>query len=265
MPSELIILGCGSSAGVPRLGGGWGACNAKNPKNRRRRCSVLFQQKSATGTTSVLVDTSPDVREQLLDAQVTHLDALLYTHAHADHCHGIDDIRPLVQHMKRRLDAYMDEPTHRALMARFGYAFHTPEGSDYPPILNAHRLQAGTPIHVEGAGGRMTIQPFEQQHGKGVVSMGFRVGRVAYSTDLNGFPEASFAALEDLDIWVLDCLRYTTHPSHLSLDEALQWIERFAPKRAILTDLHTDLDYDELKARLPAGVEPAYDGMCLTF
>jgi phosphoribosyl 1,2-cyclic phosphate phosphodiesterase len=259
------ILGCGSSGGVPRPGLGWGACNPHNPKNRRRRCSLLVEKIDGAGArTRVLVDTSPDLREQLLDADVDGIDALMFTHEHADHTHGIDDVRSLVIHRRKRIDAYLDEPTSRSLHERFGYCFRTPPGSNYPPMLNEHRLVSGDPITVQGAGGALSVLPILQDHGD-ISSLGFRFGGLAYSCDLVGLPEESAAALGGLDVWIVDALRYAPHPSHFSVSDALSWIERIAPKRAILTNLHSDLDYDELCAKLPPNVEPAYDGMRVEF
>jgi phosphoribosyl 1,2-cyclic phosphate phosphodiesterase len=261
MTLTVTILGCGSSGGVPRPALGWGVCDPSNPKNRRRRCSILVERGDGPRT-RVLVDTSPDLREQLLDAKVEWLDGVLYTHEHADHTHGIDDLRGLFLRRRRRIDAYMDEPTSRVLLHRFAYCFVTPPGSNYPPIINEHRIAPATPVTITGEGGPITALPFLQDHGD-VVSLGFRFGAIAYSSDLVDLPEASIPALAGLDVWIVDALRYTPHPSHFSVDEALAWIERIRPKRAILTNLHSDLDYAELKARLPAHVEPAYDGMTI--
>jgi phosphoribosyl 1,2-cyclic phosphate phosphodiesterase len=260
MTRRITILGCGSSGGVPRPALGWGDCDPDNPKNRRRRTSLLIEQGDAGKLTRVLVDTSPDLREQLIDAKVDWLDGVLYTHEHADHTQGIDDLRALVIHGRRRIDAYLDEPTSRVMHARFGYCFTTPPGSSYPPIVNEHRLAPGTAVQIQGQGGAIEALPYLQEHGD-ITSLGFRFGDFAYSADLKSLPAASVALLEGLDVWVVDALRYAPHPSHFSLDEALAWIERLQPRRAILTNLHSDLDYDALRRRLPAHVEPAYDGM----
>jgi phosphoribosyl 1,2-cyclic phosphate phosphodiesterase len=257
---RFTILGCGSSAGVPRIGSGWGACDPHNSKNRRRRCSLLVERISDSGVTRALVDTSPDLREQLLDAQANHIDGVLFTHAHADHTHGIDDLRALALHQRRRIDVHVDQATSRSLRTRFGYCFETPPGSSYPPILREHLLDPGTPVAIEGAGGMITALPILQRHGN-IDSLGFRFGSVAYSCDLNGLPEASAAALAGLDVWVVDALRYTPHPSHWMLSETLDWISRLKQRRAILTNMHIDLDYDTLRRQLPGGVEPAFDGM----
>ena len=262
MMLKFTILGCGSSGGVPRAALGWGDCNPQNPKNRRRRTSLLVERRAASGITRVLVDTSPDLREQLLDAEVDWLDAVFYTHAHADHTHGIDDLRSLVIKHRRRVDVYLDEPTGRALHARFGYCFRSPPGSEYPPIVTEHRLAAGRPVTVEGEGGTVTALPFLQEHGS-IASVGFRFGALAYSCDLSGLPAESIAALKGVDVWVVDALRYRPHPSHFSVDDALGWIDRIKPARAILTNLHSDLDYDALRARIPHHVEPAYDGLTI--
>lgn len=260
MPLVFTILGCGSSAGVPRVAQGWGACDPTNPKNRRRRCSLLVQRNDGAGQTTVLVDASPDLREQLLDAGVSRIDGVLFTHDHADHTHGIDDLRPLFIHHRRRVDIYADAPTSTVLHARFGYCFATPEGSEYPPILTEHRIAPGKQVVVPGEGGPIEALPFEQTHGDGA-SLGFRVGGLAYSCDVSGIPDASLTSLRGLDVWILDALRYKPHPSHFSLKESLAWIEQVQPRRAILTNLHTDLDYEALRRALPDGVEPAFDGM----
>jgi phosphoribosyl 1,2-cyclic phosphate phosphodiesterase len=260
MTLAFTILGCGSSGGVPRPALGWGRCDPRDPKNRRRRCSLLVERRGPRGKTSVLVDTSPDLREQLLDAKVDWLDGVLYTHEHADHTHGIDDLRALYMKHKRRLDVYVDEPTWRVLFMRFGYCFVTPPGSNYPPIAREHRIKAGAPVAIKGEGGPITALPFLQDHGD-IPSLGFRFGSVAYSSDLIDLPEESVEALEGLDLWIVDALRDSPHPSHFSVDQALAWIERLQPKRAVLTNLHSDLDFEALKARLPPHVEPAYDGL----
>ncbi len=260
MKLHITVLGCGSSAGVPRVAQGWGACDPSNPKNRRRRCSLLVQRVGPAGLTTVLIDTSPDLREQLLDADVQNVDGVLFTHDHADHTHGIDDLRPLVIHHGRRVDVYADQDTSAALHQKFGYCFTTPAGSDYPPILTEHRIAAGEPVTIEGQGGPVTALPFRQRHGNGS-SLGFRFGRFAYSCDVSAIPEESVDALQGLDLWILDALRYRHHPSHFSVEEALEWIARVKPKRAILTNLHNDLDFEILRRSLPAQIEPAFDGL----
>ncbi|WP_334175561.1 MBL fold metallo-hydrolase [Pseudoxanthobacter sp.] len=261
---EFTILGCGSSGGVPRVGGDWGACNPVNPRNRRRRCALLVQRISPHGTTTVLIDTGADMREQLLSAGVSDVDAVLYTHAHADHIHGIDDLRALALVRRRRIDVYMDEPTSLRLHASFGYCFATPPGSGYPPILTEHRIRPGTALTLGGPGGDVTVMPFVQRHGE-IDSLGFRIGGVAYSSDVCDLPPESLPHLAGLDLWIVDALRYTPHVSHFAVSDALSWIRRLQPRRAVLTDLHVDLDYDALAAQLPAGVEPAYDGFTVSY
>jgi phosphoribosyl 1,2-cyclic phosphate phosphodiesterase len=256
----LTILGCGSSGGVPRVAQGWGACDPNNPRNQRRRCSVLIERAGPEGKTQVLVDTSPDLRLQLIEAGVARLDAVLMTHSHADHTHGIDDLRPLVIAMRKRIEIYMDEATSAAVREKFAYIFVTPTGSSYPPILRERRLTAGIACPVIGPGGTIEAVPFVLQHGD-APALGLRIGALAYTPDLNGIPDESLPLLEGLDVWIVDALRYAPHPSHFSLDETLAWIERLRPRRAILTNLHTDLDYETLRRRLPDNIEPAYDGL----
>jgi phosphoribosyl 1,2-cyclic phosphate phosphodiesterase len=263
MTLKITILGCGSSGGVPRPALGWGACDPGNPKNRRRRTSILVERQTERGKTRVLIDTPPDLREQLLDADVDWVDAVLYTHDHADHTHGIDDLRALFIKRRRRVDVYLDEATSTTVNRKFGYCFRSPPGSEYPPIVTEHRLVAGRPVTIEGEGGPLTALPILQEHGD-MDSLGFRFGNFVYSVDLNTVPAESLGALADLDVWVLDALRYTPHPSHLSLSDALGWIERLKPRRAILTNLHADLDYEVLRGKLPVHVVPAFDGMSFT-
>jgi phosphoribosyl 1,2-cyclic phosphate phosphodiesterase len=263
MTLKFTILGCGSSAGVPRPALGWGECDPNNPKNRRRRTSLLVERRTADGITRVLVDTSPDLREQLLEADVDWLDAVFYTHEHADHTHGIDDLRSLFIKRHPRVDVYLDDNTAAMMHTRFGYCFESPPGSNYPPIVTGHRLTAGTAVTVSGEGGSITVLPFLQDHGD-ISSLGFRFAGLAYSCDLNGIPAASFDALRGLDVWILDALRYRPHPSHFSVADALNWVDRIKPKRAVLTNLHADLDYDQLRGKLPVHVVPAFDGMTFT-
>ena len=262
MTLTLTILGCGSSAGVPRPALGWGRCDPANPKNRRRRCSVLAERKSGESVTRVLIDTSPDLREQLIDAEVDHVDAVFLTHEHADQTHGIDDLRSVVLHQRRRIPTYFNMSTAKDIMARFSYCFITPEGSEYPPILTRHSIESGESQEILGKGGAITLTAFDVQHGN-IPSLGYRIGDAAYTPDVSDIPEASWPALEDLDLWIVDGLRYTPHPSHFSVDDALSWIARFKPKRAVITNMHSDLDYEVLRQSLPKGVVPAYDGMRL--
>jgi len=256
------ILGCGFSGGVPRPGSGWGQCDPQEPKNRRRRCSLLVERRSAAGVTRVLVDTSPDLREQLLDANVDWVDGVLFTHEHADHTHGIDDLRGLFIHKRRRLDVWMDEATSRVVTHRFHYCFETPPGSNYPPIANEHRLVPGQTVEIAGAGGTIRAMPFVVHHGD-IMALGFRFDGLAYTPDVVDIPDDSTVHLHGLDIWIVDALWHRQHPSHFSVGDALRWIDRMKPRAAVLTNLHTDLDYNALRASLPDGVTPAFDGMRL--
>jgi phosphoribosyl 1,2-cyclic phosphate phosphodiesterase len=257
---RLTILGCGSSGGVPRIGNHWGACDPAEPRNRRLRCSLLVERAGTDGTTRALIDTAPDLREQLLASGVGAVDGVLYTHEHADHTHGIDELRVVAINMKRRVAAFADDATAAMLHTRFGYCFAAPPGSDYPPIITLGRLVAGEPIAILGSGGPIEAVPFTVLHGSMEV-LGFRIGKVAYTPDISGLTEASRRWLAGLDLWIVDALRYTPHPSHFTVAEALAWIERLAPRRAILTNMHVDLDYATLRQELPANVEPAYDGL----
>lgn len=256
------ILGCGSSGGVPRLGGHWGACDPRNPRNRRTRCSLLVTREEGGRATRVLIDSSPDMRQQLLDAGVGELDGVVYTHAHADHVHGLDDLRQIVFNTRRRLPVWADTPTQEALLARFGYAFVQPEGSPYPPILEMHAIRGD--VTVTGAGGTITLTPFRVGHGP-TDALGFRIGGLAYVPDAVEIYDEAWRHLEGLDVWVVDALRRTPHPTHAHLDLALAWIERAKPRRAILTNMHIDLDHDTVEAETPPHVSPAHDGMTLTF
>jgi phosphoribosyl 1,2-cyclic phosphate phosphodiesterase len=261
------ILGCGSSGGVPRLGGppgaggDWGACDPTNPKNRRRRCSLLLERIGAGGgVTRVLIDTSPDLRDQLLDAGVGAVDGVVYTHAHADHVHGIDDLRMIVFNTRKRLPVWADAPTQEALIARFGYAFVQPKGSPYPPILELRTIEG--PFAVEGAGGPLPLVPFRANHGS-IDALGFRCGGLAYLPDAVAIPEESWPQLENLDVWIVDALRRQPHPTHAHLARTLEWIARAAPRRAVLTNMHNDLDHDTVAAETPPHVTPAHDGMVI--
>lgn len=254
------VLGCGSSGGVPRVGYGWGACDPAEPRNRRRRCSLLVERVGPDGRTTVLIDTGPDLRDQLLGADVKWVDGVLYTHEHADHTHGIDDLRVLAIYKRHLVDVYADDRTATLLRQRFAYCFETPPDSQYPPILTLHPLAAGEPVTIEGAGGPITALPFRQQHGD-IEALGFRIGDFAYSCDLNGLPDDALPVLAGLGTWIVDALRPEPHPSHWSVAEALAWIRRLGPRQAFLTNMHTDLDYASLRDRLPPGVEPAFDGM----
>ena len=256
------ILGCGSSGGVPRLGGHWGACDPNDARNHRRRCSMLVVREDAAGVTRVLIDTSPDLRAQLLDAGVGELDGVVYTHAHADHVHGLDDLRMIVFNLRRKLPVWADEATQADLLSRFGYAFAQPEGSLYQPILEMNPIEG--PIEVLGAGGSVRLEPFRVEHGS-IHALGFRVGPLAYLPDVAQMTEEAWRAVNGVECWVLDALRRTPHPTHTHLAQSLDWITRAAPARAVLTNMHIDMDYRTVAAETPHHVTPAYDGMTLTF
>ncbi|MDP3255967.1 MAG: MBL fold metallo-hydrolase [Bosea sp. (in: a-proteobacteria)] len=261
MTLSVTILGCGSSGGVPRPALGWGDCDPTEPKNRRRRCSILVERDGLSGTTRLLVDTSPDLREQLLDAGVAHLDAVLFSHDHADHTHGIDDLRALALHNRQRVRVHADSRTAASLMQRFGYMFETPPGSSYPPVLDRLGLEAGASLTVVGAGGAITAWPVAVEHGPDYEALGFRFDGIGYLPDVSLIPPPARAALQDLDVLILDCLRETPHPSHFNLDQSLAAIAELRPRRAILTNLHSDLDYNRLRNRLPPEIDVAFDGM----
>jgi phosphoribosyl 1,2-cyclic phosphate phosphodiesterase len=259
---RFTILGCGSSGGVPRLGGDWGDCDPMNPKNRRRRCSLLVERIAGDATTRVLIDTSPDMRDQLLDAQVGSLDGVVFTHSHADHTHGIDDLRQIVFNMRRRLPVWADAPTQEALLSRFAYAFVQPEGSPYPPILDLHHISGA--FRIEGAAGPIDFTPLSVDHGS-MDALGFRIGSLAYIPDVVAIPEDIWPHLQGLECWIIDALRRKPHPTHAHLALTLQWIARAKPAQSVITNMHLDMDYATLLAELPKDTAPAYDGMVLTF
>jgi phosphoribosyl 1,2-cyclic phosphate phosphodiesterase len=259
------ILGCGASYGVPRIGNDWGDCDPNEPKNRRSRSGLLVERFGEGGRqTTVLVDTGPELRLQLLAADVRHIDAVIYTHAHADHIHGIDDLRSFWLISRRLVDVYSDAATAARLDQGFSYCFRRAPGSNYPPILKHHEIAAGVPFAIDGAGGPIDNWPFRQIHGE-IESLGFRFGDFAYSSDVSDFPEESVPAIAGLDVWIVDALRYAVHGSHLTVAQAVAWIERMRAVRGILTHMHTDLDYWRLRGELPAHIEPAHDLMRIEF
>lgn len=256
------ILGCGSSGGVPRIGNQWGACDPSEPKNRRSRSSILVTRNGDQGSTRILVDTSPDLREQLLAADCAALDAVLYTHDHADQCHGLDDLRPIAYATRRQVPVYMNDTTRKTLHERFRYAFFQAEGSVYPAILDDHDMPSGNQwSEIPGKGGVIPFRPFEVNHGPNFIALGFRIGNLAYTPDISDIPDESLPTLEGLDTWIIDALRLDPHPTHFNLETALSWVHRMQPRKAILTNLHVDMDYQTLCRELPDGVVPAYDGM----
>lgn len=265
MARKLTILGCGSSGGVPRIGSFWGKCDPANPKNRRRRCSVIVEQTDAHGNaTRILVDTPPDLREQLLDCGVSALDGVLFTHDHADHTHGIDDLRMVAFAQHRRIACYFDQATADSLTSRFKYCFEGHAKGGYPPILISQVIDDDAQFEIDGGGGTIDVTTLRQHHGT-LPSLGFRFGGLAYSPDVSDIDEDVAEKLTGLDVWIVDALRYESHVSHFSVGQALEWIDRLKPKRAILTHMTGDLDYQTLRSDLPDGVEPAYDGMEILF
>jgi len=254
------ILGCGSSGGVPRIGNQWGVCDPQNPKNRRRRCALLVEAEGPGGVTRIVVDTGCDLREQLIDAGVGTVDAVFFTHEHADHTHGIDDLRVLAINARRRVEVYFSQEAANRIVSAFAYCFTAAPNADYPPILNQNIVEPGDTVVVQGAGGPLPVTAFRQLHGN-IDSLGFRIGNFAYSCDLSGIPEESAHAVSGLDTWVLDALRPTPHPSHLSLPESLELVARYRPAKAVLTNLHIDMDYETVARTTPDGVVPAFDGM----
>ena len=256
------ILGCGSSGGVPRLGGHWGDCDPQNPKNRRQRCSLLIEREIDQGVTRVLIDSGPDMRAQLVDAGVGVLDGVVYTHSHADHVHGLDDLRQIVFNTRKRLQVWADGATQDALLSRFGYAFVQPADSPYPPILEMNTIDGA--VQVDGAGGPIKLHPIRVDHGS-IDALGFRVADVVYMPDVAEIYDESWPLLDGLKCWILDALRRTPHPTHAHLDKSLEWITRAAPDMAVLTNMHIDLDYETLENETPEHIRVAYDGMVLSY
>jgi phosphoribosyl 1,2-cyclic phosphate phosphodiesterase len=253
---RVTILGCGTSAGVPRPGGKdgtgeWGAADPLDSRNRRRRGSILVQDQGKT----ILVDTSPDVRAQLLDARVERVDAVVWTHHHADQVHGIDDLRPYALR-QGPIEAWSDTPTYAVLQRRFRYCFELEDSGFYNPIYRHHTING--PFKAAD----VPILPFEQDHGT-TQSLGFRFGALAYANDVVNLPESAFEALSGVTVLIVDAMRYRPHPTHAHLDRALEWIERIAPQQAFLTNLHVDMDYAEVDARTPGHVHPCHDGLVI--
>ncbi len=266
-PAQTItatILGCGSSGGVPRIGNQWGNCDPNEHRNRRSRCSLLLtgKRKDSAGLTQVLIDTGCDLREQLLASRVSHLDAVFYTHEHADHSHGIDDLRVLALTARERINVYFSARAGRRIMNSFAYCFAAPRDSGYPPILQPNEIEPGVPVSISGAGGTIDLKPVLQEHGD-ITTFGFKIHDFLYSCDISGFPSGSFGDLVGLDVWIVDALRKNPHPSHFNLEQALDWIKRVEPKQAVLTNLHIDLDYQSIRNETPLNVTPAYDGMLI--
>ena len=265
---RFTILGCGSSPGVPRIGGDWGNCDPENPKNRRTRCSFLVERIGAKGRTSIVIDTGPDFRSQMLDANVKKVDGVFYTHSHADHVHGIDDLRGFALMQRERINIYGSKHTVARLQSGFKYCFKSPNIKMYPPIINANIIAPLEPLIIEGEGGPINALPIPQIHGP-MQSLGFRfacggnekTSDVCYSSDISAIDPQIERHYQGLRAWIVDALQYKPHTSHFSLDEALDWIEKFSPNRAILTHMHIPLDYETVLNETPDHVQPAYDGL----
>ena len=265
---SFTLLGTGSSGGVPRVGNQWGECNPDNPLNRRRRCALLVEQSAATATTAVahakttvLIDAGADLREQLLGANVKHLDGVLLTHSHADHIFGLDDLRQLAISMKSAIPVHMDKATREVVLRSFNYVFQQAPGSSYPAFCSLHSIEYGAESLINGAGGVIKAIPLLAEHGD-IQALGFRFGSLAYLPDIKRIADdASLIALRGVKTLIVDALRYAAHPTHMNVEESLQFIELVQPDLAVLTNMHTDLDYDQLRAQLPDGVTPGYDGM----
>ena len=265
---NFTILGCGSSLGVPRINGDWGNCDPNEPKNRRLRCSLLVERIGPKGKTTIVIDTSPDFRQQMLSSNVGKIDAVFYTHPHADHVHGIDDLRGYAITQKSRITVFADQTTMTRLYEGFDYCFTQAPGSIHPPILKPYEIEAEKPVVVTGEGGEIHLLPILQTHGL-IHSLGFRFssdgklddGGLCYSPDVSDFPERSLKFLQNLDCLIIDALQYKLHTSHLSLSQSLEWIDRLKSKRAILTHMHGPLDYNVVRGEVPKHVEPGFDGL----
>jgi len=249
---KVRVLGCGTSSGVPRIGNDWGACDPANPRNRRSRASIVVE----SATTRILVDTGPDMREQLLAAGIGHVDAVIWTHDHADHCHGIDDLRQLFHQRGEPIDGYARPAAAAVITERFAYAFRGRGG--YPSTVCMTLLPDRLTV------GDIAISVVDQPHGN-ITSAGLRFeqggGAIGYATDCHALTPDMHALYQDLDVWIVDALRRAPHPTHPTLDQALDWIAELGPRRAVLTHMDHSMDYAALADVLPAGVEPGFDGL----
>ncbi len=267
---EITILGCGSSGGVPRVGGDWGACDPSEPKNRRRRCSILLEywegndKPPQKDRTVILIDTSPDLREQLLDANTQHVDAVLYTHDHGDQTHGMDDLRAIAYKNRGQIPVYMDQTTKEDLFKRFTYCFETPEGRIHPPILTLKQLiKHGDRLAIAGPGGVVDIDVFEVGHGT-INALGFKfLNQIAYSPDAHIIDDETLESLSGLDVWIVDALRYHRHPTHAHADKTLLWGAQTRTKQLVFTNMHIDMDMASLYSELPGNQIIGYDGLCV--
>ncbi len=251
-----VILGCGGSMGVPQIGCNCVVCKSDNPKNKRLRASILLQ----SDTTTVLIDAAPDLRTFALRHNINKVDALIITHAHSDHFSGIDDMKPIVHlNGSRAIPTYMLDQTFEQIGTSYKYIFEDTGSDVYRPILERKHIEEFDQIQI----GDIQIQLFPQQHGSKMISLGMKIGNFAYSTDVNGLPDASFKILDGIETWIVDCLRYHYAPTHTNYQQTLEWIERVKPKQAILTHMAHEIDYDEILKILPKDVIPAFDGMVI--
>ena len=258
---KFTILGCGSSGGVPRLGDNWGNCDPLNPKNSRLRCSLLIEKFGPNGKTIVLVDTGPDMRQQLLRSKINSLDGVIYTHFHADHVNGIDDLRMIVINIKKRLTVWAEKATKKRLLRCFDYTFKQLKGTSYPAILNLEQIK-NDKITITGEGGEIELQPIKVRHGE-IDALGFRINNLAYIPDISDFYRSSWNKLKHLDFLIIDALRYRPHPSHAHLEKTLSWIKKINPKMSYLTNMNTEMDYKVINLETPKNVKPAHDGLCI--
>ena len=266
MKNELInklsftILGCGSSGGVPRLSDGWGLCDPNNVKNNRLRCSLLIKHETNKGKSFYLIDTSPDLRQQLLNAKISYLDGVIFTHSHADHMHGIDDLRMIFFKRRSKIPIWADKTTLKRIKESFKYLIEQEKGSKYPPILTSQTIT--TNFKLNSKSGEILVEPLAVKHGD-INALGFKINKMAYIPDISDFYEDSFSKLKNLDFLIIDALRRKPHPAHSHLENTLKWIKLLKPKKAFLTNMHNDLDYETIKKETPKNVTPAYDGLVI--
>lgn len=254
------LLGCGSSGGVPRIGNIWGACDPKNPKNRRTRCSLLVE----TAHVRFLIDTAPDVRTQLLRENVATVDGIAFTHDHADQSGGLDDMRAVYQNRGEKvIPVWLYRETAETLMKRFAYCFEE-NAQRYPVIFSATILES--PHAIFEVAQTLHVETFPLEHGP-LTALGFKIknptdGRtLAYMPDVHSIPPSSCATLNGVDVWIVDCLGYHPHPTHAHLDQVLEWVTLFKPTQTILTNLHITMDYETLIQKLPSNICPGFDGL----
>ena len=257
MKIKIDILGCGSSSGVPAIGNYWGVCDPKNPKNKRLRSSILITSERKT---KILIDATPDLRQQLLNANVKYLDAVLITHAHADHIHGVDDFRFLNVLMKNHLNLYANKKVLDEIKKKFSYVFEKlkkeANGFYYKPCLVPKTINKSFMIN------ELKITSFQQNHGF-CESTGYRINNVAYSTDVVDLDDNAFSKLKNLDLWIVDCLRFKPHTTHSHFDKTIGWIDKVKPKKAILTHMNTEVDYNTITKMLPKNCYAAFDGLTI--